>query len=97
MPTSTLFKKVEHFSKIRSYSRLSSKFDGRKIWVDVLQECCGTPVGQAQKRREFADVSQNPKRIANWAQNRKRYTYVCSKTEEKGNEVGWARTGAENQ
>ena len=38
MPTSTLFKKVEHFSKIRSYSRLSSKFDGRDMLVNVLQE-----------------------------------------------------------
>ena len=45
-----------------SYSRLSSKFDGRNILVDVLQECCGTAAEQAQKRKEFADVSQNPKK-----------------------------------
>ena len=41
-----------------SYSRLSSKFDGRNILVDVLQECCGTAAEQAQKRKEFAGVSQ---------------------------------------
>ena len=37
-------------------------FDGRNILIDVPQECCGTPAGQAQKRKEFADVSQNPKK-----------------------------------
>ena len=26
--------------------------------VDVPQECCGTPAEQAQKRKEFAGVSQ---------------------------------------
>ena len=30
--------------------------------VDVPQECCGTPAEQAQKRKEFAGVSQNPKK-----------------------------------
>ena len=45
-----------------SYNRLRSKFDGRNILVDVLRECSGTPAEQAQKRKEFADVSQNPKK-----------------------------------
>ena len=45
-----------------SYNRLRSKFDGRYILVDVLQEWSGTPAEQAQKRKEFAGVSQNPKK-----------------------------------
>ena len=66
-----------------SHNRLSSKFDGRNILVDVLQECCGTPAEQAQKRKEFADVSQNPKKksltglkierdIRTWPENRRK-------------------------
>ena len=47
--------------------------------VDVPQECCGTPAEQAQKRKEFADVSRNRENIADWNQNRKRYTYVARK------------------
>ena len=50
------------FSKIYSCNRLRSKFDGRYILVDVLQEWSGTPAEQAQKRKEFADVSQNLKK-----------------------------------
>ena len=80
-----------------SYNRLSSKFDGRNILVDVLQECCGTPAEQGQKRKEFADVSQNWGKIADWAQKPDEIHVRCSKTEEKGCDVGWARTGAENQ
>ena len=53
-----------------SYNHLRSKFDGRNILVDVLQECCGTPAEHAQKREQFADVSQNRKKIADCAQNR---------------------------
>ena len=81
------------FSKMYSYSRLSSKFDGRNILVDVLQRCSGTPAEQAQKRKKFADVDR--KKIADWAQNRKGLRFSTS--EEKGCEMGWARTGAENQ
>ena len=44
------------------YNRLSSKFDGRNILVDVLQECCGTPAEQAEKRKEFTGVPQNTKK-----------------------------------
>ena len=62
-----------------SYNRLRSKFDGRNILVDVLQDCCGTPAEQSKKRKEFAGVSQNPKKIADWAQKRKRYTHVARK------------------
>ena len=50
------------FPKMYSYNHLRSKFDGRNILVDVLQEWCGTPAEQAQKRKEFADVSQNRKK-----------------------------------
>ena len=74
-----------------SYNHLRSKFDGRNILVDVLQECCGTPAEQAQKRKEFADVSQNPKEVAGWARNRKRYTYVARK--QKRRAARWDRHG----
>ena len=50
---------------------MRSKFDGRNMLVDVPQECCGTPAAQAQKRKEFAGVSQNLFEIADWAQKRK--------------------------
>ena len=78
-----------------SYNHLRSKFDGRNILVDVLQECCGTPAELTQKRKKFADVSQNRKKIADWAQNRKGLRFSTS--EENVCEMGWARTGAENQ
>ena len=57
---------MDFFSKIYSYNHLRSKFDGPNMLVDVPQECyvpqecCGTPAEQAQKRKECADVSQNP-------------------------------------
>ena len=76
------------FSKIYSYPRLRSEFDGRNILVDVPQECCGTPAEQAQKRKEFAGVSQNPKKCR-WLGSKSEEIHVCgSKTEEKGCEVG---------
>ena len=81
-----------------SYNRLRSKFDGRYILVDVLPEWSGTPAEQAQKRKEFADVSQNPKKFADWSQNRKRYTYVARRQEERtarGDEDGRAQKSNE--
>ena len=62
-----------------AYNRLSSKFDGRDMLVDVPQECCGTPAEQAQRRKEIAEGSQNREKIADWAQNRKKYTDVARK------------------
>ena len=59
--------------------------------VDVLQECCGPPEEQAQKRKEFADVSQNPKEVADWSQNRKRYTYVARRQKKRA--ARWDRHG----
>ena len=76
------------------YNRLSSKFDGRNILVDVLQEWCGTTAERTQKRKTFADVSQNRKESLAWAQKSEE---SFSKSEEKGCEVEWARTGADNQ
>ena len=61
-------------------------FDDRNMLVDVPQECCGTPAEQAQKRKEFAGVSQNPLKIADRAQAEEIHVR-CSKTEEKGCEV----------
>ena len=50
-----------------SYNRLRSKFDGRYNLVGGLQEWSGTIAEQAQKRQEFADVSKNPKEVADWS------------------------------
>ena len=74
-----------------SYNRLRSKFDGRYILIGVLQEWSDIPAQQAQKRKEFADVSQNPKKFADWSQNRKRYTYVARK--QKRRAARWDRYG----
>ena len=74
-----------------SYNRLRSKFDGRNILIDVLQERCGTPAEQAQKREEFADVSQNKKKVEDWSQNRKRYTYLAR--QQKKRAARWDRHG----
>ena len=61
-----------------SYNRLRSKFDGRNILVDFPQECCGTSAEQAQKREEFAGVSQNP------LKNRRRDTRTLLENRREG-------------
>ena len=79
-----------------TYNRLHSKFDGRYILVDVLQEWSGTPAEQAQKRKEFAEVSQNPKKSLTGLKIG-RDTRTWLENRQKGCEVGQARTGAEKQ
>ena len=53
-------------------------FDGRNILVDFPQECCGTSAEQAQKREEFAGVSQNP------LKNRRRDTRTLLENRREG-------------
>ena len=70
------------FSKIYSYPRLRSEFDGRNILVDVPQECCGTPAEQAQAEgiRGCVPKSGKNQRLG----SRSEEIHVrCSKTEEK--------------
>ena len=84
-----IIEKIKHFSKklfIQSFEFKiwwSWHFGRRAAWV------MRPPAEQGQKRKEFADVSQNWKKIADWAQNRMRFTYVARKQKK--------RAGAKNQ